>query len=298
MLESLIDVLKSKDYKLKEYESLKSYSSLRIGGIARCIVCPDNADELLEVIRLCIKGNVPYKVVGGLTNILFAKEEYPLIFVKTTNTTIKNRAENIFCVESGVGFSSLVSFARQFNFGGMEELSGIPGTVGGAVFGNAGAYGKETADLFFKGEFYLRDKDEIKIMFRDELEFSYRNSILKEGNLILLSACFKLSKSSQSTIDENVSIFRARRLASQPTRCYSLGSIFKRVDGISAGYYIDKAGLKGLRIGEAVVSTKHAGFIINEGNASPDDFLKLIKCIKDRVYEQFGVVLVEEIEIY
>ena len=173
----------------------------------------------------------------------------------------------------------------------------IPASVGGAIYNNAGAHGKVISDALIDVQIYSVRDDCIKVLSKDELNFGYRHSIFMDENYVLISARFKAIASDFCTIKSRVKEMVHIRRNAQPLEYPSLGSIFKRCLGQGAGYYIERAGLKGAKIGDAEVSEKHAGFIINRGNASSNDIIRLIELIKARVFELFGVVLEEEIEI-
>ena len=179
----------------------------------------------------------------------------------------------------------------------MEGLFGIPGTVGGMVRQNAGAFGYEISDRFKCATCYHPYTQSISNYSKDDMQFSYRDSILRNNSAILLNATFELIEKKRNDILAEIAEYKERRVTTQPLEYPSLGSIFKRYNGISAGYYIDRAGLKGHCIGGACVSSKHAGFIVNKGGATAEDYLKLIEYVKDKVYSVFGIELEEEIEV-
>ncbi|MBQ1261038.1 MAG: UDP-N-acetylmuramate dehydrogenase, partial [Clostridia bacterium] len=206
-------------------------------------------------------------------------------------------AESTVNAECGIRFSSLCSRLAALGLGGFEELFSIPGSLGGMLYSNAGAYGKEISNLFIEGEFYDTQSGKVIEICRSDMDFSYRSSAMKKRALIALSALLRLEKSSPEAINKRIDYYKGLRLASQPCGEYSLGSVFKRPQGYYAAELIDKAGLKGYRIGGAQVSIKHAGFIVNSNGASAEDFIKLKDYVKNKVFERYGVLLEEEIEI-
>ena len=217
--------------------------------------------------------------------------------IKTDRIGAYFKAENKIYAECGARFMSVCQYAQQCSMGGFEELMAIPGSVGGMVFANAGAYGKEISDITYSCEIYDTETDKILMLYKDEMLFSYRNSILKHRPLILLSCIFDLPVSEPEKVAAMLEYYKQKRMESQPYGMRSLGSVFKRPQGYFAGELIEKAGLKGYRIGGAEVSRKHAGFIVNTGNATAEDYISLKDYIKKCVFKRFGVLLEEEIEI-
>ena len=231
-----------------------------------------------------------------MTNLLVKDGIYNGVIIKTDKLQTKSLAESTISISCGARMGPLIrSMARQ-GLGGMEGLAGIPGTVGGMVRQNAGAFGYEVADRFVSAECYLVGKKKIVTLSKEDMCFTYRSSVLSDST-VLLSATFDLIPCPSECILDRIDDIQRKRRASQPLEYPSLGSTFKRCNGQSAGFYVDRAGLKGVRIGGAEVSEKHAGFIINIGGATADDFLKLIDLVKSRVYAVFGIELEEEIEI-
>lgn len=222
---------------------------------------------------------------------------YNGMVVKTDRIATKTVAENQITLGCGIKMSSVIMKMASLGFGGMEGLAGIPGTVGGMVRQNAGAFGYEVSDRFTEARCYFPKESKIKIISKDEMNFSYRHSFLTDEPAILLSAVFDLLPAETCDIFSRIGELRSKRLLTQPIEYPSLGSVFKRHGGVGAGYYIDKCGLKGFSVGGAQVSEKHAGFIINKGGATADDFLKVLEHVKNRVYAVFGIELEEEIEI-
>ena len=270
-------------------------STLGVHCLAAFAVTPTTTGELVRVVRLLHNASVPYKVVGAMSNIAPISGIYNGVILNTRKLTEKTVADNEILAECGVRLSDIVRTLSAFSFGGMEQLFHIPGCLGGSVRGNAGAHGLEIADVFVFATVYIPDDDRTVVLSGEQMGFAYRTSILKDNGGILLSARLRATPKSQTQILGDIEHYRALR-SNQPHGVRTLGSTFKRVDGVSAGYYIDKCGLKGLRIGGAEVSTVHAGFIINRTDATPDDILCLIDTVKKRVFETFGITLEEEID--
>ena len=269
---------------------LTAASGARLPLIVRAVAYPDSEEKLIRLVMTLSDLEIPYKVVGGMTNLLVKNGEYDGVVVKTDKIKTKHEAENELTLGCGVRMASR-------GLGGMEGLAGIPGTVGGMVKQNAGAFGYEISDRFLSARCYLPESGKTVVFSRDDMAFSYRHSALSDSYAVLLSATFEPTVAPPKGIVKRINELREQRLRSQPIDYPSLGSVFKRHNGISAGFYIDRAGLKGASVGGAQVSRKHAGFIINRGGATSDDFLRLIELIKERGYADFSVELKEEIEI-
>ena len=240
---------------------------------------------------------IEYKVIGKLSNLLIASDDYKGFIIKTDKINTYSVAESAVNAECGIRFSSLCSRLAALGLGGLEGLFSIPGSLGGMLYSNAGAYGREMSDVFIEGEFYDTQSGKVIELRHSDMKFSYRSSVMREKPLIALSAFLRLEKSSPEAINKKIDYYKGLRLASQPCGEYSLGSVFKRPQGYYAAALIDKAGLKGYRIGGAQVSAKHAGFIVNSRGASAKDFIELKDYVKNKVFERFGVLLEEEIEI-
>ena len=252
---------------------------------------------LVDLINVLGENYIPHFVAGRMSNVLIRNGRYDGVLIITTKIKGKSRAENLVTLSCGEILTPAILSLAYEDLGGLEGLSGIPGTVGGMVRQNAGAFGYEVKDRFKEALCYVRSVSEIRRFEKDDMRFSYRDSILAGGNAILLCATFDLLRKKREDILSEINRYREHRLSTQPTDHPSLGSVFMRYNGVSAGYYIDRAGLKGAFLGGARVSEKHAGFIINTGGATADDYLGLINFVKDRVYSVFGVELEEEIQI-
>ncbi len=274
---------------------LAGLSTLGVHCVAAFCVTPTSADELVRTVHLLQAASIPYKVVGAMSNISPSQNEYNGVILNTRKMVGKTVADCGIFAECGVRLSDIVRTLSVCSLGGLEPLFHIPGCLGGSVRGNAGAHGLEISDVLTSATVYFPDEDTAIVLGNDEMNFAYRTSILKDNGGILLSARLRAIPKSQTQILADIEHYRALR-TNQPHGVRTLGSTFKRVDGVSAGYYIDKCGLKGLRIGDAEVSRVHAGFIINCGNATPDDIVCLISTVKMRVFEAFGITLEEEID--
>lgn len=284
--------------RLRENVLLSEYSTFRIGGPARYLIEVDNAEDLKKVIQKALELNLQFIVIGGGSNILFSSKGYNglVIVFKSNNTFSIN--DNLIEVDASVSLNYLIN--KLNNYTGLEWAVGIPGTVAGAINGNAGAFGGEMSELIKQVKVLeVKDNQIIEKNFsKEDCKFSYRNSIFKNNpNLIIASAILELKKDSEENVKQKIKNNLSKRMSKQP-KGFSIGSIFKNGEDFSAGELIEKAGLKGLQIGDAKISDEHANFIINLGKATSDDVLELIKIIKKEVKEKFSIDLEEEIKIF
>jgi len=309
---------------VKENVSLKDYTTFKIGGKAKYFFVAKTKNKLINAIKASKQLNLPFFILGGGSNVLFSDKEFKglVIRVKNVKFKIKNCVIN---AEAGAPLPLLVQKAQQNSLSGLEWAVGIPGTIGGAVYGNASAFGKAIGDLVKQVEVLDLKTFKIKKLSKKECQFKYKDSIFKhKKNLLILSVISRLKKGNKEKIKENMKRFLTIRKETQPLNYPSAGCIFKNLKSqiskvkikknllrkfpelrdfiqkgeIPAGYLIDKAGLKGKRIGDAMVSEKHANFIVNLGNAKTKDVQKLIAHIKKKVKKIFGIELKEEIIIF
>ena len=296
MCDELFAFLDEKDVEYKKDVSMRDYCSVRIGGVASVIVFPRTNEELVLLVRFLYQWRIKYKLIGKMTNILPLDEGFCGVLVSVVHLCKYVQENRVVKAECGVLFSALIMKMANIGLGGAEELFGIPGTVGGMLTSNAGAFGKEIADLLLSANIFLPSENKTLCLDKEELDFGYRTSYFKKTDAVILSAAFLFLPKETEHILYEMGKIKEKRIASQPLEYASAGSVFKRVNGVSAGYYIDKCGLKGTRIGGAAISDKHAGFIVNLGGASSQDFRELVRLAKARVYERAGVELEEEIE--
>ena len=278
----------------EENVSLKSLSTFRIGGEAALALYPDSAEELAESVRLLRQDGFRFEVIGNGSNLLFCDGlfEGALILTQKMNTC---RAEgNTLIADAGVSLATLAGTAAQAALTGLEFARGIPGTVGGALVMNAGAYGGAMADVTVKSLALNVETGEISEL--TDHGYGYRKSVyLSNGSLICLGGAFALSEGDKEKIMETMRCFAAQRKEKQPLEVPSAGSYFKRPEGHFAGKLIEDCGLKGYTVGGAQISRKHAGFIINIGNATASDVLRLEELARGEVYRRFGVTLEREV---
>ncbi len=295
MIEIITEYLKNQEVEYIENTPMSKLSSIRLGGLAEVFVLPKCIEELTSFVDFLENIGVKYKVVGKMSNILPTDNNYSGVLISTSKikgAKIKDNTIHAFCGET---LPSLAKLAYSNSLGGMEELSGIPGTLGGAVFGNAGAFGHDISSILKSATVYDLGSKEKMIFSSNELCFSYRNSIFKSKNYLFLSAEIALKADSVKNIKDKMSFFKQRRLSTQPTEP-SLGSVFKRHGDVSAGKFIDLCELKGKSIGGAVISERHAGFIINRGGATSEDVKSLATLAKESVFKKYSIILEREIE--
>ena len=289
----------SKD-KIKQNEPMKEHTSLKIGGPAEIFVRVSSVEELKEILKLCKTNKIPLTIVGNGSNILVLDKGIKGIVIKTNlkEIKIKNKEnENVeITVDDGVQLGFLAQKLLKEEITGFEKLSGIPGTIGGAIVMNAGAHGKEMKDIVT--EITAIDySGNIHIFTNEEAKFEYRNSIFLTGEYIILQVKLLLKKGNKEEIKLKMNEYAQYRKEKQPIEYPSAGSTFKRGTDFVTAKLIDEAGLKGYSIGGAKVSEKHAGFIINTGNATAKDIIELVKYVQDKVYEKFGKKIELEIKI-
>ena len=279
-----------------ENQSLRQHNTFRTGGMAKYFTEPLNTEDILEAIRFAKENRLKYMIVGNGSNLLFSDEGYDGLIIKTSKLKGIERDGETLKVYSGELTPSVGAFAARNGLTGFEPLSGIPGSIGGGIYMNCGAYGTEIGDLISKVCFLYTD-GEIKIFDRSELDFSYRSSSFQHMDGVILWAELKLSKGDRSQIDEHMKDYAQRRKDKQPLEYPSAGSTFKRPEGYFAAKLIDDCGLKGLSVGGAEVSEKHAGFIINKKDATTKDIIELIEKVRKIVFEKTGVTLECEVKV-
>ncbi|MDD4568546.1 MAG: UDP-N-acetylmuramate dehydrogenase [Tepidanaerobacteraceae bacterium] len=282
---------------IKIDEPMRNHTSFHIGGPADIMVLPKNPNEVCNIIKFCKQNKIPFFVMGNGTNLLIKDEGIRGVVMKLAQNY--NDAEvdkhTIKC-KAGMALSTAAKIALENCLSGLEFANGIPGTVGGAAVMNAGAYGGEMADVIKKA--VVMDMDgNLYEMCKTDLEYSYRRCVLQNGDRILLEVEMELVPGDYDDIKRKMEDYLARRRNKQPLNLPSAGSAFKRPPDNFAGALIEKAGLKGYRMGGAMVSDKHAGFIVNVDNATFDDVQKLIHHVQKRIKEKFNVNLESEIKI-
>jgi UDP-N-acetylmuramate dehydrogenase len=276
-------------------EPLSQHSTFKIGGLCDYLITPESINETAEIINLSKANNIKIHIIGNGSNILFSDNGFRGIILKTTKLNEKKIKNDIISAHCGVRLSKMCDLALQNSLSGVAPLSGIPGTVGGAVYMNAGAYGCEIKDTLIS-TVYLDEKLNLATIDNNAHQFSYRKSFFSHKSLIILSSQFKLKKVDYTLLKEETTRFLKQRADKQPLNFPNAGSTFKRPEGYFAGKLIENCGLKGFSIGDAQVSEKHSGFLINKGNATAKDVLELIDYIREKVFSEFHVSLESEIE--
>lgn len=298
MFEYIKQFLKMNDVEYRENEKLSCFSVIRIGGNARIIAYPNSAVKYVSVLRFLRNLEIDYRVLGRMSNILPNDDGYNGVIIKTDKLRKLFITDNIAYVSAGITNAVLATELSRKGLSGYEELSGIPGSIGGSVYGNAGAFGREILDVISEVTFYSLNDDSIYIASAGELDFAYRTSAFKHGLGYIISAKIILSHADVDSVYKRMNEVRLLRLESQPVGELSLGSTFKRASAdFSAAKMIDECGLKGYSIGGAQISKKHAGFIVNKGYATSSDYISLAEHVEKCVYQKTGVRLEREIEI-
>lgn len=280
-----------------ENENMASHTTFKCGGNASLYIAPNSTDELVKVLEVLRNENYPYMVIGNGSNLLVKDEGYDgaIVEVDKKISEIDVRGEEII-VEAGAKLSKVATIAMENDLAGFEFAHGIPGNMGGAVVMNAGAYGGEMKDVL-RWVKVVDQNGEIKTLENEELELGYRTSRVMKEKMIVLEACIKLDLGVMGDIAEVMALLMSKRKASQPLEYPSAGSTFKRPEGYFAGKLVQDAGMKGYRVGDAMVSDKHSGFVINCGNATATEVIQVIKDVQAKVKEDFGVDLEPEVRI-
>lgn len=295
MVQLIKDIVEEGNIKVDE--PMKNHTSFKVGGPTDILVSPVSVSQLSQILKLCKKENVPILVMGNGTNMVVSDKGIRGVVIKIYDNL------NEFCVKDdtitaygGILLSRISNVAYENSLTGLEFASGIPGTLGGAVTMNAGAYGGEMKDVVIETE-YMDRNGEIKIVRGEEHHFGYRTSFIQKQSGIVIKSLMKLKKGNRQEIKALMDDLTKRRQDKQPLEMPSAGSVFKRPEGYFAGKLIEDCGLRGYRMGGAEVSNKHCGFIINSGDATSKDIMDLIKHIQGTVKTKFGVDLQTEVRI-
>ena len=284
---------------LRFFEPMSKHTSFRIGGEAEVIAMPKNAEELAKILKVSALLDAKPAILGAGTNILAPDEGIGglVICLKDCMSGMEQLDQTRIRVMAGVTMTRAAVFAANLGLSGMEFAHGIPGTVGGGVYMNAGAYGGEIKDICESVEVMDLDGN-LTVLSGEEMGFSYRHSLLEEKAGIVVSAVFKLEAKPEELIRARMKELQAKRTASQPLDLPSAGSAFKRPVGAYAAALIDEAGLKGYAVGDAAISQKHAGFAVNLGNATAAQMRQLLQEVSDIVFEKSGFRLEPEVRIW
>ena len=279
-------------------ELMSKHTTFHIGGKADYFIKIRNSEDIVKALKVCKENNLPVFILGNGSNILVGDKGIRGVVLqleKDFQNIEINKENRIINAEAGILLTKLANVALSEKLSGLECISGIPGTLGGAIYMNAGAYGDEIANHIVDVT-YIDEEQNIKTISKDECLFGYRKSFFTDTKNVIISARIKLEEGRYEEIKEKMAEHTKLRTTKQPIEKFSAGSTFKRPEGNFAGTLIEKAGLKGNKIGGAEVSEKHAGFIINNGTATADDVLSLVEYVKDKVFEMSGIMLEPEIK--
>lgn len=281
--------------KVKYDEPMKKYTTLKVGGNADVLVLPDNIQDVISVLEFSRENEIPVTVIGNGSKLLVKDGGIRGIVIKFGSKFSDVKIDGEYMtVYAGMTLPRLALIAKDNSLSGLEFAAGIPGNIGGAIYMNAGAYGSEMANIVEEVT-YIDENLNVKTMSKEECKFSYRNSIFRARNNVILSTKLKLNTDDKQEIEIRMKQNQDSRREKQPLEYPNAGSTFKRPEGYFVGKLIDDLGLKGYSIGGAEISTKHSGFIVNTGDATAKDVLDLIEYIKEKVLEANNVKLEEEI---
>ena len=282
--------------KIQKDEPMKKHTTFRIGGPADYFIMPSNEKELAEAVRVCRKFLIPIYIVGNGSNLLVGDKGFRGAIIQLFKSMGTFQVEgNQITAQAGCSLAQIANAALDAALTGFEFAAGIPGTLGGAVVMNAGAYGGEMKDVLVEAT-VLDTEGNVRTLKNEELELGYRHSIVKEKNYIVLEAVIELKKGSADSIKAVMDDLKEKRVSKQPLDRPSAGSTFKRPEGHFAGKLIMDAGLRGFQVGGAQVSEKHCGFVVNAGGATAEDVLNLVKAVQKKVQDEFGILLETEIK--
>ena len=292
-----LDEIVGKD-KIKYNEKMSKYTTMKVGGPCDCIIFPDEISKIKDAIDFCKNKKIAFYVIGNGSNLLVKDEGIQGVVIKLGHRFGKIEIDGEYILAyAGATMPALSQLAKKNSLKGLEFACGIPGTVGGGVKMNAGAYGSQISDVLYEVT-YMDEKEEIKIKKNKDCSFGYRKSIFTiNSNYVILSAKFKLKKGDIYEIENKMKENSIARRTKQPLEYPNFGSVFKRPEGYFVGKLVDDAGLRGYKIGGAQVSTKHTGFIVNVDNATCKDVLDLIEYVQTTVYNKFNVKLTPEVII-
>lgn len=288
MIKSFFD---SRNISYKEDASLRNYNTYRVNTICKFLVFPKDIEELQNIINFIKENNIKYYMLGNGSNVIFSMDYYDGIIIRLENFNKVTYNENLVTAEAGCSLIKVSLDTIEKGFSGMEFSTGIPGSIGASVAMNAGAYNSDISNII-KEVTVLTPENEVKVMSKEELEFSYRTSFLKRNKkYIVLSATFELQSGNIEEMKTLIEERNKKRVESQPLDLPNAGSVFRNPEGNYAGQLIEKVNLKGYNLNGAEVSTKHANFIVNKGNATGKDIIELIEKIQKEIKEKENIDL-------
>ncbi len=292
----IISFLEKNQIQFKRSVSLSDLTTFKIGGCADIVIYPDSVEKIALLIEFFSKNKIKYFTMGNGSNLLFSDQPYLTPIIKTDLLLKKEKQGDIFTFGSGLKMVSAANFAAAEGYTGMEFAHGIPGTIGGAVYMNAGAY-DGAMDQIVVSTTYVNECGEICKVKGSQHDFSYRHSCFSGKNNVIVESSMRLNIGDTQEIKAKMADLMQRRRDKQPLNLPSAGSTFKRPQGAFAGKLIDDCGLRGYQMGGAAVSDKHCGFIVNQNNASFNDVIELINFVQKTVQEKTGYFLETEVEI-
>ena len=277
-------------------EPMKQHTTFRVGGNADYFVIPQSAEEVKNIVALCKEADMPYYILGNGSNLLVGDKGYRGVIIQIYKEMNHIRIEDdkVFA-QAGALLSRVGTATLEAELTGFEFAAGIPGTVGGAVVMNAGAYGGDMKDIIASATVLTQDGDIIAIN-KEDLELGYRTSVIAKKGYVVLEAEYQLQKGDKEAIRARMDELKVQRVTKQPLEYPSAGSTFKRPEGYFAGKLIQDAGLRGFQVGGAEVSEKHCGFVINKDQATAADIQELMRQVSDKVMQEFGVKLEPEVK--
>ena len=287
------------DVSVTEQEPMKAHCSFRTGGPAAAFLVPEDEGSMLKLLAVLSENEIPFIVLGNGTNVVFRDESLPYCIISTEKLQeISLTEEGYVSAQAGAALSRVATFAYENSLTGMEFASGIPGSAGGGVLMNAGAYGGELKDIILSVRCCGKNGKYIQELPAEQCDFRYRHSLFQSGDYVILGAVFRLERGEKSGIAAKMKELNARRREQQPLDLPSAGSAFNRPEGHYAAALIEQCGLKGTAVGGAQVSEKHAGFIVNTGTATSADLEALLTLVSDTVKERTGIELQREIILF
>lgn len=292
----LISFLEKNQIQFKRSVNLSDLTTFKIGGCADIVIYPDSVEKTARLIEFFYENKIKYFTMGNGSNLLFSDQPYSTPIIKTDLLLKKERQGNVFTFGSGLKMVSAANFAAAEGYAGMEFAHGIPGTIGGAVYMNAGAYDGAMEQIVISTT-YINECGEICKVEGGQHAFSYRHSCFSKKNNVIVESSMQLNVGDTQEIKAKMADLMQRRRDKQPLNLPSAGSTFKRPEGAFAGKLIDDCGLRGYQLGGAAVSDKHCGFIVNQNNASFNDVIELINYVQKTVQEKTGYFLETEVEI-
>lgn len=291
MQDIIKEIIAKKIGKVLVNKKISNYTTYHVGGKVRAVVYPKCESELVDLIKLLNSRHIKYFVLGNGSNVLFSDNLYDGIIIKLDYFNQLNINDNIITVGAGYSLIKLANETVRRGLSGLEFACGIPGTIGGATFMNAGSYGSSISNVL-KSVKILKNNGTIVTLSNEDMNFSYRTSYLqKHLNYVLIEATLELKHGNVDELKEIVRLRKEKRKETQPLNYPSAGSVFRNPNNMYAGELIEKIGLKGFSIGKAEISTKHANFIINKGNAKANDIKTIIDLIKEKAYKKYNINL-------